>query len=44
VFITDDVVGLYNQGHPPAAAPAAAAPKPAAGPAKPPVPPAVKKP
>lgn len=45
VFITDDVVTLYNQGHPPAAAPAAAAPKPAApAAAKPPAPPAVKKP
>jgi hypothetical protein len=44
VFITDDVVSLYNQGHPPAAVPAAAAPKPAAPAAKPPAPPAVKKP
>lgn len=41
-FITDDIINLYNQAHPPApsAAPKTAAPGPTA---KPPVPPATKK-
>jgi Skp family chaperone for outer membrane proteins len=44
VFITDDIVNLYNQSHPATGQPAAAV-KPGATPAaKPPVPPAAKKP
>ena len=42
VFITDDIVSLYNQSHPPVATPAAA-PKPAPPAVKAPAPPAVKK-